>query len=288
MLQNKSFHVIGLLAVVAGLLLSGCDSTTNVNNPSQSDITLQFTTGSSSSANAAYSNQVQQTGDMLEVEGSNGTLVIHDIRFIVEDFELERADGACEDAEDAEDGDDECEEFESDPFFVDLPLQEDTLNLDTTPIEAGLYEGLEFEIDDLDLDEEDEEDQNAKEQLAEQVRQEFPDWPDEVSMVIIGDFNSSDGGTTSFKTFAEAEIEIEMEFNPPLEVGDNADTKLINVNITPKNWFLREDGTVVDLSEYDYESTGKILEFEKEMEDGFDGLDTDDDGDDDGGGGDDD
>jgi hypothetical protein len=212
----------------------------------------------------------------LGIEGSNGKLIINDLRFIVEDFELERADGACGDTEGNEE---DCEEFKSNPFFVDLPLQGDTLDLNTAAIKPGTYEELKFNIDDLDLEEEAEEDQDAKQQLANEVRGEFPDWPDEVSMVILGDFISSQGDTTNFKTFAEAELEIEMEFNPPLEVGDNSVNKLIRVNIAPKSWFLRSDGTVLNLSEYDYDSTGQILEFEVEIEHGFEGIQSEDDDD---------
>lgn len=279
--KTKLLNTFVVLTLVTGLSLTGCDLVSNGGSPTSSDVTLQFATSSPSSAKAktSSSSQLQQASDTLGIEGSNGKLVIHDLRFIVEDFELERADGECEDTEGGEEED--CEEFESEPFFVDLPLQGDTLNLDTVSIQPGLYEELEFEVDDLDLDEEDEEEQEGKQQLINQVRGEFPDWPDEVSMVIIGDFISSQGDTTAFKTFAEAEIEIEMEFSPPLEVGENTVNQLLRVNINPAAWFLRNDGTVRDLSQYDYESTGQILEFGVEIENGFEEVEVDDDDDDD-------
>lgn len=281
MLQNKKIlqYFVGFM-VVLGLTLTGCDSVSNSDSQNQRDLTLQFQTTTSSSASAKSSaNTFQQAGDTLTVEGSNGTLVIDDIRFIVEDFELERSETECEGLEDEQE--DACEEFESEPFFVDLPLTGDKLNLDTSPIEPGLYEELEFEIDDLDLDEEDPEEQQGKQALIDQVRSEFPDWPDEVSMVITGSFISNEGDTAAFKTFAEAEVEIELEFNPPLEVGENTVNDLIRVNINPVRWFLRPDGTVIDLSQHDFESTGQILEFEVEIENGFESIETDDDDNDD-------
>ncbi|MDR8390502.1 hypothetical protein NC796_05065 [Aliifodinibius sp. S!AR15-10] len=278
MLQNKKIlNILVVLTLATGLSLTGCESATNSGSPSQGDVTLQFATpiSSASKAKISSSNQLQQTSDTLTIEGNNGKLIIHDLRFIVEDFELERSDGECEDTEGG--AEDQCEEFESKPFFVDLPLQGDTLNLDTAPIQPGLYKELEFELDDLDLDEEDGEEREYKQQLINQVRGEFPDWPDEVSMVIIGDFISSQGDTTAFKTFAEAELEIEIEFSPPLEVGENTVNKLLRVNIDPAAWFLRNDGTVRDLSQYDYESTGQILEFEVEIENGFKSVEVDED-----------
>ena len=49
----------------------------------------------------------------------------------------------------------------------------------------------------------------------------------------------------------------------------------LRINIAPQNWFTKEDGTVFDLSEYDYETTNRILEFEVEIEDGFENVEID-------------
>lgn len=277
MLQNKNtLQYFVVFMVGLGLTLPGCDLASDSGSQIKRDLTLQFQTPASSSTKAKSSaHTLQQTGDTLTIEGSNGTLVIDDIRFIVEDFELERTDGECEALEGADE--EACEEFESEPFFVDLPLKADTLNLDTSPIQAGLYEELEFEIDDLELDEEDPEEQQGKQQLIDQVRTEFPDWPDPASMVITGSFISSEGDTTAFKTFAEAEVEIELEFNPPLEVGENTVNSLLRVNINPVRWFLSSDGTVINLSQYDFDSTGQTLEFEVEIGSGFESVEVDED-----------
>lgn len=276
MLVNK--YSIVAISLIAALLITGC-SATNSDNPTPSDVTLQFANKGSTATKSkvGYSANGLQMNDALSIQGSNGTLVITDLRFIVEDFELERVDSECEDLEGNEE--DECEEFKSEPFFVDLPLTADTLNLNTSAIEPGLYEELEFEIDDLDLSEEADEDQEGKQLLAELVRSEFPNWPDEASMVIIGNFISDQGDTTAFTTYAEAELEIEMEFSPPLEVTDNSISKLLRININPVNWFLRTDGTVFVLSDYDYSTTGNILEFEVEIENGFEEIEIDDDDD---------
>lgn len=274
-MKPKRLQTAFTLIATALFLTVACDVSNN-SSPSQKDLTLQFQTPAPTSTSAKSSAHLkQQAGDTLTIEGSNGTLVIDDIRFIVEDFELERTDGECDGLEG--DQEEDCEEFESEPFFLDLPLTGDKLNLDTTPIEAGLYEELEFEIDDLDLDEEDPEEQQGKQQLIDQVRTEFPDWPDSVSMVITGSFISSQGDTTAFKTYAEAEVEIELEFNPPLEVGENTINDLIRINIDPARWFLRADGTVRNLSEFDFETTGQTLEFEVEIENGFESIEADED-----------
>lgn len=281
MLQNNDFlKSLFILVTMSGLLLAGCNSLSDTGQ--QKSLTLQFQTSGSSASGSSIAPAAagQQTGDTLGVEGTNGRLEIDDIRFIVEDFELEKSEGECGDAAEGEEEDD-CEELEAGPFFVDLPLQGDILNLASSLFDPGLYEELEFEIDDLDLDEEEEDDLQEKQDLINQVRAEFPDWPDEVSMLISGNFISANDDTTSFKVFAEAEIEIEMEFNPPMEINENSLNKIVRVKINPKKWLLQPDGTVLNLAEYDYETTGRILEFELEFENGFESVEVDDDNDDD-------
>lgn len=254
--------ILLLFSIVA---FTGCDTTSE--NGGQGELTLQFQTITSSTSAKVSAAESGQLNDTLRVSGSNGTLVIDDIRFIVEDFELERSEGDCEDLEGA--AEENCEEFEFEPFFVDLPLEGEALELGTSPIEPGLYSELEFEVDDLELDEEEAEERQAKEELINRVSTEFPDWPESVSMVITGTFVDSDGMESAFKAFAEAELEIELEFNPPLEVSENTVNKLLKVNIDPAQWFLQADGSVVDLSQYDFDSTGNILELEVEIENGF-------------------
>lgn len=254
--------ILLLFSIVA---FTGCD--TSSENGGQGELTLQFQTITSSTSAKVSAAESGQLNDTLRVSGSNGKLVIDDIRFIVEDFELERSEGDCEDLEGA--AEEDCEEFEFEPFFVDLPLEGEALELGTSPIEPGLYSELEFEVDDLELDEEEAEERQSKEELMNRVRTDFPDWPESVSMVITGTFVDSDDMESTFKAFAEAELEIELEFNPPLEVSENTVNKLLKVNINPAQWFLQADGSVVDLSQYDFDSTGNILELEVEIENGF-------------------
>jgi len=281
--KNRIFNGLISLVLLSGLFVSGCDTASD--NSSQSRVTLQFQTISSLSSPGTLGAAAfgQQADDTLIVEGSNGRLEIRDIRFIVEEIELkkDKDDAECENEENGEDEDD-CEEMEAGPFFVDLPLQADTLNLGTDFFDPGLFEELEFEVGDVDLDEdEDDEEKQEHRELAELIRTDFPDWPDEASLVIIGNFISTENDTSSFKVFAEAEVEIEMEFDPPMEIDENTFDQIIRVKIDPRRWLLLSDDTVPDLSEFDYESTGRILEFEAKFKDGFMSVEVEDDRDDD-------
>lgn len=256
-----------LLSITIFILLfigfvTSCDTTGTDADPGQGNVTLQLETVSdNSSSKAGTRANISSEHDSLVVEGDNGTLQINDIRFIVEEFELEPADD-----DHANNAESEIEEFEAEPFFVDLPLSEDTMSLADSEIQAGLYEELDFEVENLDMDDNDEGD--GHQSLASTIREEFPDWPDDASMVIIGTFTPSDGDPQSFKVFAEAEIEIEREFERPLEVTDNNSQHVVSIRINPVDWLQRSDGTVINLTEYDWDEHQELLEFEAEFEDG--------------------
>lgn len=265
LLKNKILNFTIILVAISGIALSGCNSTSDDGTQGKKELTLQFKTKADSPVTSKLSaNQIQEADSSLVIEGSNGTLIINDLRFVVEEIELERADGDFED-------------FEAGPFFVNLPLNGDAFSLDKVEIETGLYKELEFEIDDFDFDEEESDDNSYKQQVLTHIRTEFPDWPKDASMVISGKFVTADGIETNFKTYAEAEVEIELEFKPPFELTAESANDLISVNINPALWFLRANGTVVNLSEYDFETTSKLFEFEIEIENGFMSIDIDED-----------
>lgn len=256
------------------ILSVGCDTTATDENTNEGKVKLQFKKVESQKAAKASSSF---SHDSLLIEGSNGTLLIDDIQFIVEEFEMEPSDDEQEteqDSTETEEDDSDHEEFETGPYLVDLPLgNNDSLTIGSSDIPEGLYEELEFEVDNLDLDDmdedEDEEKNTATQALADSIRTVFPDWPDEGSMIITGVFTDNDGNSTAFKVYAKAEIEVEMEFNPPLEVTENNRTNVLSVQISPADWLLRSDGTVIDLTAYDWDENGTLLEFSAEFENGI-------------------
>ncbi|GAA5520269.1 hypothetical protein LQ318_00970 [Aliifodinibius salicampi] len=264
---TKLLSYTTLFALLA-FFITSCDTTSTSTELGKGNVELQFKTVSgSSSSKTSSSGTIASTHDSLTIEGTNGTLQIDDIRFIVSEFELEPAD--------AEDDSEEIEEFESRPFFVDLPLGEDVLSLANNQIQAGLYEELEFNVEDLDFDDDGEEEEHQA--LADSIRSEFADWPDEASMVLFGTFTSTDGQTQSFKVFAKAEIEIGREFNPPLEVTEDNIQQVVSVRINPTTWLVKEDGSVLDLTQYDWDEHQELIEFEVEFENGVEEIEVDDD-----------
>lgn len=199
----------------------------------------------------------------LVMEGSNGTLVLDDVRLIVAEFELEAEDRLCE-----REDDDGCPDFEARPFFLDLPLDGDPVTLVTGVVPEGIYHRLEFEAEDVDLDEEDEDDAEIV-ALRQEVRTAFPDWPEEASLVVSGSFARDGGEPEPFTAFFEAEVEVEMDLDPALEITGDGASRTLTVDVRPDRWFGNVDGSVMDLTAFDFESTGRILEFEAKFENGF-------------------
>ncbi|MDZ7780228.1 MAG: hypothetical protein U5R14_09905 [Gemmatimonadota bacterium] len=264
-----------VVLLLGAFTLSACDDSIGVNDPAAVALNFQVSTESSAQATsgpAATSGPLRVAGPPLALEGTNGTLTIDEIRLIVAEVELDGDDDACEDQGEGDD----CADFEAPPRFLDLPL-------DGTPVEAfvGLippntYDELEFEIEDLEDDEDDTEFAAEIEALRAEILDEFPDWPDEATALVAGSFESTDGEVSSFRVFLEAEIEVERDLIPPLVVGESDVNPDLTIDIRPEIWFGRSDGSVLELQSWDYDSTGRILEFEVEMENGFTEIEIDD------------
>ena len=84
------------------------------------------------------------------ISGTNGTLDITDIRVIVEEFELEPVEVSDCDVEPEPAA---CEDFEARYLFIDVPLTGAPVTVVQENIPAGRYDELEFEIDNVEVDE---------------------------------------------------------------------------------------------------------------------------------------
>lgn len=246
---------------LAALTLLACDDGTGLDGDGR--VEVRFEAAASGGASTASA-----TAGTIALAGTNGTLEIERVHLIVGELELEAADGACPDDEGPGEDDDDCEEFEADPFLMELPLEGDIVTVAAADVRPGVYTAFEFEVEDVEVDEGDDEEELAT--VLADARALHADWPDEGSMVVVGTFTPADEtGTRTFRTFIEAEIEVESTLSPPLEVGAFGDAA-ITVVLDPGAWFLLPDGRVVDLSLFDF--TGEdddLLELEVEFEEGI-------------------
>jgi hypothetical protein len=246
------------LLVAALVTLSACDGTTGPKGGGS--VAIRFGMSPASSSNILSDVQLsgsQSPASDLTITGTNGTLVIQDIRFIVSRLELKQAVGtACTDSsanserdgdllradrgssggggndasnDNGRDSNAECDEFQGGPFQVDLPLAGLT-SIATDNVPAGTYNAFSFRIRGLDSGDDDDSSEAAtRSSVLTQIRTFYPNFPSNASMVVKGTFNG-----TPFTTYFRSELEIEQQLATPLTVpGDNS----LQVMIDPTAWF---------------------------------------------------
>lgn len=264
--RSVSFSLAAIAAVV--FALSGCDAV----GPSsdEAEVTVGFQVVSPPTGKSVA--VVPAAGpDSLVITGSNGTLKLTDIRLVVSELELE--------------GEADSTEFETEATFLDLPLDtNEVAPVAADAVPPGQYTEFEFEVEDVEIEEEEEDDDDERRlgALRDSIDRVYPEWPNEASMVAVGTFTPEGDTSRSFTTYFEAEIEVERELQPPLEVTGDGFSRTLTVKLDPSQWFASENDAVLDLSQYDYSKTEELVELE--FEDGVvevEADDDDDDGDDD-------
>lgn len=242
--------------------LAACDGATAPEGAREVAVRFQPASGSGASAAMTPSASRSPAPDAsfdhaggagsITLTGSNGTLVIEDLRLIVSEIELERTEGACL----SELDDDDCEKFEGGPFLVNV-LDGSMVDVVTAIVPAGTYTEFEFEVENLDLDgDDDSTERQAKEAILTELRQTYTAFPSRGSMVAHGTFDGE-----PFTVYFDAEIEVEREFFTPFRVPDDG---AIIVELDPAAWF-QLGSQVFDPRPYD----GQTLEFELELESGI-------------------
>lgn len=255
-----------MTAAAVAMTAAACDDSTGPG--AGTPVAVAFSAGgSATAANQAASPSL--LAQDLSITGTNGTLVIQDLRVIVAEFELDRLhdDGCTEDVNGVED--DSCEKFEAAPAFVDVPLDGGDVLAVTAAVDPDTYDEMEFEIEDLDDDEEDPVKAQQIEELMNEILAQFPDWPREASMLVTGTFTANGGEPVAFRVYFEAEVEIELELSPPVTITDDGTGATFTVTIDPALWFRQADGTVMNLAQHDFDTTGAVVPFEVEIENGF-------------------
>ncbi len=217
-----------------------------------------------SPAVAGLSNAI---GAGLSIQGSNGTLVITDMKLIVDEFELKRVASltSC----DSSGSNDACESFESELFVADVPLGDGSVTVASGTIPPGSYDEMEFEVKDLFVDSGDHGDSVRAVRIAQLLaglRTTYTDWPAGASMMIEGTFTPTGGVAQSFRVYFDAEVEVESEFSVPLVI-DSTSTG-VTVALRPDLWFRNNDGTVRNLALWDFATIHSLVEFEAEFEEG--------------------
>lgn len=251
----KTFPLLAALALPCFLVACGVGSSPYLTSPGAGErVTVAFAVAAPAVAGASVA--AAPASEALVLDGPNGTLELTSIAFIVAELELD-----CDD-----DRSGPCVDFEAPPAFVDLPLGSGSVDVTSRTIPAGTYDELEFEVEDLDLDDGSPAERAHAAALLAEIRQAFPAFPDDASMVVEGVFTPSDAAPRPFLVYFDAEVEVELDLVPPLSIdADGSGDRSLVVDVHPALWFVRGDGSVRDLSRYD----GRLVEFEVEIDDGF-------------------
>lgn len=191
----------------------------------------------------------------LAIAGSNGTLVLEELSLVVDRVQLIAADGQRVDAQ-------------AGPRLVDLPVDEVPVQVAGRLVAPGEYAALSLTVRSLVPAERTEGPEPVTSGVA--PRERFPAWPDEASLRVVGFFEPAGGSDARhFVAYLTAEAERTLDFPSPLVVGGKDAATGIIVEVDPGAWFDTGDGTVPDLSVGGRSATGKLLDLEIPMEDGF-------------------
>ncbi|MBE0595088.1 MAG: hypothetical protein IH616_22095 [Gemmatimonadales bacterium] len=216
--------------VTAGLLIAlGAAACSDGAAPGQPGISLSFTTvtGAQSAVAAAPGFFASMMSDTVAASGD--TIVITKAEIVLREIELKRVEyESC----DASMSNDDCEEFETGPVLLDMPLNGEVDQLVSIPAPVGTYDELEFEIHKVSNDDPSDAD----------FRNQYPHMTGK-SIRIEGTYNG-----TPFVYETDLDVEQETELTSPIEVIDASTSTTVTVAIDLSQWFVDAAGNLVDPS----------------------------------------
>ena len=211
-----------MLSVLPALAMLACSDSTGLG--SEPGVSLSFATRAPG-VNAAPGFFASVQSDTLMDE--QNTLIITSAEIVLREIELKRVE--IEDCDSASE-DDSCEEFETGPILLSLPLDGSTATEVTIPVEVGVYDELEFDIHKVSND--DPEDA--------EFRAAYPDMVGK-SMRIQGTFNG-----TAFTYETDLDVEQEFDLVPALTIDDTVTETNVTVRLNLSMWFRDGTGALVN------------------------------------------
>ncbi len=202
----------------AGILvtLAACNTT----NPTQlADVAVSFTRGTPGATAALF--------DRAGATAANA-LVITSAELVLREIELERAD--VTDCDLLGENDDGCEEFETGPVLVSIPVDGSVSEEFALAVPAGSYDEIEFDIHKV----------SSGDPADAQFLMQNPDFED-LSIRVVGTF---DGEAFVFET--DLNVEQELNLFPPLVIGESTVSTNITIAVRLDSWFLDDNGQPVN------------------------------------------
>jgi hypothetical protein len=201
-------------ALGIALGLAACSDGASSNGGAQ--VSLNVATHASGSASAP----ALMAPDTMVDAGGN-VLVLTKVELVLKEIELKRQnDDACDSLSAGEH--DRCEEFETGPFLLDLPLGSGVAHQVTVDADSGVFDEIEFKIH------KPEDDGDAADQA---FLAAHPDLKD-VSIRVTGTFNGTD-----FEFTSDLNADQEVEISPPLVIAASGSVDL-TLMVDLSGWFL--------------------------------------------------
>ena len=212
-----SKRVLAVLGMAAAL--AACSEGTGPGAPRT--VSLTFTSGS---AGGPLFSRMGVADDTI-ISGSD-VLVITRAQIVLREIELKREnDDVCESG--VEGDDDACEEFETGPMLVDLPLGGLAETAITIEADTGTYDEIDFELHKTE---------GAEDAAFIAQHPEF----DGLSIRVEGTWNG-----TPFVFTSDVNVEQENELVPPLVITDVTGTN-VTLRVDISTWFRNGSGALVD------------------------------------------
>jgi hypothetical protein len=209
-----------LLAALGALVVGACSDGAPGNGVSLSVAAL---TSAPPAAPGAFP---APAADAVITDGTN-TIELTSVQVVLREIELERVETAdCN----ATVGDDDCEEFETGPVLVDVPLTGGVETVVTVDVPPGTYDEIEFEVHKISSD--DEEDA--------EFRAAHPDFTG-ISIRVVGSYNG-----TPFTYETDLDVEQEFDLATPLKIEEGTGGTNLTVRIDLSAWFRALDGSLVN------------------------------------------
>lgn len=203
-----------IIAPLAAVLFAACsDNTTGRVSLAMSSV-RPAATASATLSGGAPSPAVVAAGDSTKIALGNDTVIVRSVQLVLREIELKRVEAAaCDDIV----GNDDCEEFETGPTLVTLPLGATaTETMISVAAPAGMYDELEFEV--------------------------HPSF-DGASIRVTGTF--SHAGTRSDFTFtSDLNAKQEVSLPTPLTVSDGQQAN-VTLRVDIATWFLNAAGAAL-------------------------------------------
>lgn len=214
------------LALALAVALVACDDSTGPNGGSLLTLSIMVPgSGGAAPAPALFG------AAELRLDDGQNTLVIQSAEVVLREIEFERAEyvGGCGDDDGEVEGsdDDSCEEYETAPRLMPLPLDGSVDQRISAVVPAGAYDEIEFDVhkvggDDLDL----------------AFLNDHPTF-DGISVRVMGTWNG-----TAFEYTSDLEAEQEIEFVTPIQADGAAMNVTLSVDLA--NWFADAVGNLID------------------------------------------